>query len=56
MTAWLWRVAGLAVVAALIAGWSEIAALKLVSRRFSCRRPSAPGPRWCMAWRTRTSA
>lgn len=34
MTAWLWRVAGLGVVAALIAGWSEIAALKWVSPVF----------------------
>jgi ABC-type nitrate/sulfonate/bicarbonate transport system permease component len=34
MTALLWRLAGLAVVAALIAGWSEIAALKWVSPVF----------------------
>ena len=34
MIAWLWRLAGLAVVAALIAGWSEIAALKLISPVF----------------------
>ena len=34
MTVLLWRLAGLAVVAALIAGWSEIAALKWVSPVF----------------------
>jgi ABC-type nitrate/sulfonate/bicarbonate transport system permease component len=34
MTAWVWRVAGLAVLAALIAFWSEAVALKWVSPVF----------------------